>query len=254
MFNDDGELTRENGTPHKGRAFYACALRTILKQKYFGSSAINAYIQLALVHDNIGETMKYLGRYDESLFINPISINVPTNIKVLGKMEINPTVTILDNKLEKTFNLGQFIENLNVDNQLKIAKFLNDGMGETQAVLALVKCLSTGNTVEKKASNTELIQQIVEGIMDYNHYILNTDDDIKNVVVPGCSVINKICELLHNKQFPPRTMRDYLDSAVDLNKELESMGIVNGLNNTSHNGKYHRKTSDELVDTIVEYI
>ena len=262
MFDDDGELTRENGTPHKGRAFYACALRAILKQKYFGSSAINAYIQLALVHDNIGETMKYLGRYDESLFINPISINVPTNIKVLGKMDINPTVTITDNKLEKTFNLEQFIENLNQDNQLKIAEFLNDGMGQTQAVLALVECLSTGNTVEKtakeptekKASNTELIQQIVEGIMNYNRYILNTDDDIKKLIVPTCGIINKISELLHNKQFPPKTMRDYLDSAVDLNKELESMGIDNGLNNSSHNGKHHRKTMNELVGTIVEYI
>jgi hypothetical protein len=263
MFDDNGELTRENGTPHKGRAFYACALRATLKQKYFGSSAINAYIQLALVHDNIGETMKYLGRYDESLFINPISINVPTNIKVLGKMEINPTVIIADNKLEKTFNLGQFIENLNVDNQLKIAEFLNDGMGETQAVLALVEHLSTGyktttveknvkEPTEKKESNTDLIKQIVEGVMHYNRQ--NADDDIKNLVVPTCGVINKISEVLHNKQFPPKTMRDYLDSAIDVNKELESMGIDNGLNNSSHNGKYHRKTMNELIDTIVEYI
>ena len=259
MFNDNGELTRENGTPHKGRAFYACALRAILKQKYFGSSAINAYIQLALVHDNIGETMKYLGRYDESLFINPISINIPTNIKVLGKMEINPTVTITDNKLEKTFNLEQFIENLNQDNQLKIAEFLNDGMGQTQAVLALVEYLSTGEKnvkqpTDKKKSNTELIEEIVEGVMDYNRYILNTDNDIKKLIVPTCGIINKISELLHNKQFPPKTMRDYLDSAVDLNKELESMGIDNGLNNSSHNGKHHRKTMNELVGTIVEYI
>jgi len=264
MFNDDGELTRENGTPHKGRAFYACALRATLKQKYFGSSAINAYIQLALVHDNIGETMKYLGRYDESLFINPVSVNIPTNIKVLGKMELNPTITIADNKLEKTFNLEQFIENLNQDNQLKIAEFLNSGMGETQAVLTLVECLSTGDKTsksvennvkqptEKKKSNTELIEQIVEGVMHYNRQ--NADDDIKKLVVPTCGIINKISELLHNKQFPPKTMRDYLDSAVDLNKELESMGIENGLNDSSHNGKHHRKTMNELVATIVEYI
>jgi hypothetical protein len=105
MFDDDGELTRENGTPHKGRAFYACALRAILKQKYFGSSAINTYVQLALVHDSIAETMKYLGRYDEALFINPININLPTNIKGLGKrMDINQTVEIVENKLDKNFN------------------------------------------------------------------------------------------------------------------------------------------------------
>lgn len=264
MFDDDSELTRENGTPHKGRAFYACALRAILKQKYFGSSAINAYIQLALVHDNIGETMKYLGRYDETLFINPVNINVPTNIKMIGKVEINPTIAITDNKLEKTFNLEQFIESLNVDNQLKIAQFLNSGMGETQAVLALVECLSTGDKIiksvdknikeptEKKESNTDLVRKIVEGVMHYNRQ--NIDNDIKNVVIPTCGIINKISEFLHGKQFPPKTMRDYLDSAVDVNKELESMGIENGLNNSSHNGKYHRKTMNELVGTIKEYI
>jgi hypothetical protein len=265
MFDDNGELMtgKENGTPHKGRAFYACALRAVLKSKYFGSAAINTYIQKSLVHDSIAETMKYLGRYDDSLFINPVKINVPTNINQLGKMNINPVVETVNANLEKTFNLEQFIENLNVDNQLKIAEFLNDGMGETQAVLALVEYLSTGNKTtttvdktakeqtEKKESNTDLIKQIVEGVMHYNR---QNGDDIKNLVVPTCGVINKISEVLHNKQFPPKTMRDYLDSAVDVNNELETMGIDNGLNNSSHNGKYHRKTMNELVDTIVEYI
>jgi hypothetical protein len=265
MFDDNGELItgKENGTPHKGRAFYACALRAVLKSKYFGSAAINTYIQKSLVHDSIAETMKYLGRYDDSLFINPVKINVPTNINQLGKMNINPVVETVNSNLEQTFNLEQFIENLNVDNQLKIAEFLNDGMGETQAVLALVEHLSTSykttttlektvkEPTEKKESNTDLIKQIVEGVMHYNR---QNGDDIKNLVVPTCGVINKISEVLHNKQFPPKTMRDYLDSAVDVNNELETMGIDNGLNNSSHNGKYHRKTMNELVDTIVEYI
>ena len=265
MFDEDDKLTRENGTPHRGRAFYACALRGIIKAKtMFPNSAISTYIQLSLVHDSLAETMKYFGRYDESLFINPVNINLPTNINKIGKMNYTPTTINIENKLDEKFNIEQFIASLSEGNQRKITQLLIDGIGETQAVLALVEYLSTGDKTsksvennvkqptEKKKSNTELIEQIVEGVMHYNRQ--NVDGDIKNVVVPGCSVINKICELLHKKQFPPRTMRDYLDSAVDLNKELESMGIVNGLNNTSHNGKYHRKTSDELVDTIVEYI
>jgi len=271
MFDDDGELTRENGTPHKGRAFYACALRAILKQKYFGSSAINTYVQLALVHDSIAETMKYLGRYDEALFINPVNINLPTNIKGLGKrMDINPTVEIVENKLDKTFNLSQFIEGLSVENQLKIAEFLNDGMGETQAVLALFEYAtanrkfstmipetavseSTDNQPSsRKETVTDTIAQIVENIMHYNRQ--NADGEVEKLAVPTYGLINKICEKIQNKSLASTTVKTYLTKQADkLNEELEQMGISGGINNTSHNGQYHRKTMSELVDTILEY-
>jgi hypothetical protein len=271
MFDDDGELTRENGTPHKGRAFYACALRAILKQKYFGSSAINTYVQLALVHDSIAETMKYLGRYDEALFINPININLPTNIKGLGKrMDINQTVEIVENKLDKNFNLSQFIEGLSVDNQLKIAEFLNDGMGETKAVLALFEYATankkssatvTENVVYESADNqastrketvTDTIAQIVENIMHYNRQ--SADGEIEKIAVPTYGLINKICERIQNKSLASTTVKTYLTKQADkLNEELEKMGVSGGINNTSHNGQYHRKTMSELVDTILEY-
>ena len=270
MFDDDGELTRENGTPHKGRAFYACALRAILKQKYFGSSAINTYVQLALVHDSIAETMKYLGRYDEALFINPIHINIPTNIKGLGKrMDVNTTVLTVENKLDKTFNLPQFIEGLNVDNQLKIAEFLNDGMGETQAVLALFEHATanqksariTENLASESADNqestrketvTDTIAQIVEKIMHYNRQC--ADGKIEKIAVPTYGLINKICERIQNKTLASTTVKTYLTKQADkLNQELEEMGILGGINNTAHNGHYYRKTMSELVDTILEY-
>jgi len=270
MFDDDGELTRENGTPHKGRAFYACALRAILKQKYFGSSAINTYVQLALVHDSIAETMKYLGRYDEALFINPININLPTNIKGLGKrMDVNTTVLTVENKLDKTFNLTQFIEGLNVDNQLKIAEFLNDGMGETQAVLALFEHATanqksarvTETLASESADNqectrketvTDTIAQIVEKIMHYNRQC--ADGKIEKIAVPTYGLINKICERIQNKSLASTTVKTYLTKQADkLNQELEEMGILGGINNTAHNGHYYRKTMSELVDTILEY-
>jgi hypothetical protein len=270
MFDDDGELTRENGTPHKGRAFYACALRAILKQKYFGSSAINTYVQLALVHDSIAETMKYLGRYDEALFINPININLPTNIKGLGKrMDVKTTVLTVENKLDKTFNLTQFIEGLSVDNQLKIAEFLNDGMGETQAVLALFEHATanqksarvTENLASESADNqestrketvTDTIAQIVEKIMHYNRQC--ADGEIEKIAVPTYGLINKICERIQNKSLASTTVKTYLTKQADkLNQELEQMGILGGINNTAHNGHYYRKTMSELVDTILEY-
>ncbi|MEG4347129.1 protelomerase family protein [Microcoleus sp. A003_D6] len=262
MFDDEGELTKENGTPHKGRAFYACTLRAILKAKRFGSSAINTYVQLSLGHDSIAETMKYLGRYDESQYINPLNINLPTNITGLGKMNYTPTT--VENQLDKTFNLEQFIEGLDVENQLKIAEFLNDGMGETQAVLALFnyqvvnrKSVNADNTksnlLPSKETVTDTVAQIVEGVMHYNRQ--NADGGIEKMAVPTYGLINKISVEKYGKQIASTTVKNYLEKNVNqLNKELAEMGIPAGLDNTAHNGKYHRKTTNELVATIIEFI
>ena len=92
-YDDDGNLTKDNGSSHRGRAFYACALRAILKAKKFKDSAANKYIQLSLAHDKVGITIKYLGRYDESDFINPIDIDIPTNIKEFRKNEYSSNRT-----------------------------------------------------------------------------------------------------------------------------------------------------------------
>jgi len=263
MFDDEGELTKENGTPHKGRAFYACALRGILKAKNFPNSAISTYIQLSLVHDSLAETMKYLGRYDESLYINPVNINLPTNINKIGKMNYTPTVINIESQLDKKFNIEQFIAGLSDSNQRAITQFLIDGMGETQAVLELVNRKAeqiTGETEPKTSepkqttvSVTDTVAEIVEGIMHYNRQ--NTDGDIEKLAVPTYGLINKISSQKYGKQMAATTVKAYLDKkASELNKEFADMGIPAGLDNTAHNGKYFRKTINELVATIIEFI
>ena len=87
-YEDDGTLLEGNGSPHKGRAFYACALRAILKSKKYGNDACNKYIQQCLAHEEVGITIKYLGRYDDKEFINPIEINALTNIKKKNTLPI----------------------------------------------------------------------------------------------------------------------------------------------------------------------
>jgi hypothetical protein len=267
MFDDEGQLTKENGTPHKGRAFYACALRGILKAKNFPNSAISTYIQLSLVHDSLAETMKYLGRFDESLYINPTNINLPTNINKIGKMNYTPTVTSIENELDKQFNIEQFIAGLNDDNQRTITQFLIDGMGETQAVLELVKSLTnqkpksvtqeieqkTTEPKQSKLSVTDTVAEIVEGIMHYNRQ--SADGGVEKIAVPTYGLINKISLQKYGKQIAATTVKAYLDKkAPELNKELAEMEIPAGLDNTAHNGKYFRKTINELVDTIIEFI
>jgi hypothetical protein len=60
---------------------------------------------------------------------------------------------------------------------------------------------------------------------------------------------------LYNKQIAPITVKNYLDKRNDeLTKELEDLGVLDGLKNSTHNGKYYRKTMNELVATIIEYI
>lgn len=273
MYDDDGELSDDkiNGTPHKGRAFYACVLRAILKGKYFGSSAINTYVQLALVHDNIAETMKYLGRYDESLYINPVNINIPTNIKGLGEVYIEPTVKT-EIKLDEKFNLMQFIEGLSNDNQLTIAEFLNDGMGETQAILALIELLSDTdskkNHNQSDESGLEIVTRIVDGIMDYNRDVcpgewtrtvdgaIDFDREVykTKIVVPTYGLINKIYQKTHGKQMAPKTVRTFFERNKEVNEELEEMGVVGGVKNDTHNGVHFRKTFNKMIESILVYV
>jgi hypothetical protein len=263
-FDDDGQLIKENGTPHKGRAFYACALRSILKGKYFGSSAINTYVQLSLAHDNIAETMKYLGRYDESLYINPVNINIPTNITNLGKMTIAPIISETVNTIAKGFSLEVFIEGLSEGNQFKMAEILSVEKDVNKAVLKLIESLenNTGKsdvideTVKKSglkvATVTDNIAEIVETIMHYNRQI--EGDEIKDLAVPSYRLINTINVQLYGKQLAPTTVKTFLEShKTPLDSELKTMGVIEGLSDSSHNGKYHRKTMAILVATILEY-
>lgn len=265
MFDDEGELTKENGTPHKGRAFYACALRSILKAKKFPNSAISTYVQLSLVHDSLAETMKYLGRYDESLYINPVNINLPTNINKIGKMDYTPTIKSIESELDRKFNIEQFIAGLSDKNQRTITQFLIDGMGETQAVLELFVSLSLEDDIDynvveptpSKETVTDNISWIVESIMEYNKNVYNEDDKsetIKQLAVPTYGLINKISIMRYGKSVAASTVKKYFENNdPGYHEDLIEMGIEGGFNNTSHNGKYFRKTINDLVGTIIKF-
>lgn len=271
-FDDDGNLTAANGSPHKGRAFYSCALRSILKTaKSFNDSASNKYIQLCLAHENVGITIKYLGRYDENIFINPIDINIPTNIKGLGKMTTalapvktpkattakKPATTPTKSTVPKvapknTLDIDAFITALDADLQVKFAELMNSETSLTNALIALINTAkqqkSNGTTNTKKISVSDEVATIVKAIMRYNgEQTLNT-----NRVVPTFALINKISEKLLNKSMAKKTIDTWLEANTnDLHKPLEAMDIQGGLYNSMWNGKHHRKDMDTVIDTII---
>jgi hypothetical protein len=271
-FDDNGNLTDANGSPHKGRAFYACALRSILKTaKSFNDSASNKYIQLCLSHENVGITIKYLGRYDENIFINPIDINIPTNIKGLGKMTtaLAPVKTPKATTVKKpattpkaptapkvapknTFDIDTFITALDAELQVKFAELINSESSLTNAVIALINTAkqqkSNGTMNAKKPSVSDEVATIVKAIMTYNtEQTLNT-----NRVVPTFALINKISEKMLNKSMAKKTIDTWLEANTnDLHKPLEAMDIQGGLYNSMWNGKHHRKDMDAVIDTII---
>ena len=161
-FDDDGNLAKPNGSPHKGRAFYACALKNILRQKGFNSKASLTYVQLALAHDNVNETIKYIERYDEGNFINPININVPTNINGLGKMETAPVIETTIQTVDEGFNLDEFIEGMNFENNMKYVEFFEAKKSVTKAVLALIEYLSFNKKFVDKGVNVSSQQPITQ--------------------------------------------------------------------------------------------
>ncbi len=265
-YDDSGKLINANGSLHKGRAFYACALRAILKAKGTRDKAIQNYIQLSLAHDSITETVKYLGRYDETDFCNPIDVNIAVNIKELGKMSVavieeiktpetteeKPVKTIKDTAKKSpktTFNTDKFIDGLSEDLQVKFGELLNSEGSLTDAVLALVKfSRNKSETVKSaKVSVSDEIKTLVTAILDYN----SQQTENTKCVVPTYALINKIAAKFLNKSLAKVTVDSVLN---DLNDDITSRLAtkeITGLNLGNWNGKYHRKDLDTVIDSIV---
>ncbi|MEG4109441.1 protelomerase family protein [Microcoleus sp. S13_C5] len=288
-FDDNSKLKKPNGSPHKGRSFYASALKNILRHKGFNSNAILTYVQLALAHEGVSETLKYVNKYDEDNFINPININIPLNINELGKMEIIPVIETPVATNNEGFNLDEFLDGMTFENNMKYVEFLENKGSITKAILALIDYLSVNKKFVDKAENslrqqpttqqpasqqpvsqqpvslqsasdestskesvTAKVAQIVETIMHYNRQIFN-GENVEELAVPNYGLINKINLRLYNKNMASTTVKAYTDKCKEQSAELEQMGIVGGFDNIAHNGKYYRKTMDELVARILEY-
>lgn len=265
-FDSEGNLIEKDadGTPHKGRSFYACALRAVLKLNGFGNAACIKVIQKSLAHDNEGETMRYLASFDESLFINPpTDITISTNLNDFGKM-LNPPVIPVKEAV-KSFNLENFIDGLEAEENLKLIEFLRSGMSETQAILELFKIVRNQKPATKTAEKTDtpevkekpvikIVEEIVEGIMKYNHH--DTQGDITKIAIPSHGLINKISELMRDgKSIAPSTVNKYFEKFTPiLHVRLKELGIIEGLKDGKHNGKYFRNTMPELAAKILEYI
>lgn len=269
-YDDNGNLTKDNGSSHRGRAFYSCALRAILKAKGFKDSAANKYIQLSLAHDKVGITIKYLGRYDESDFINPIDIDIPTNIKELGKMSTavierakttdkpvdketvedtkKPTETKKSSK--DSFDIDAFTNGLDADLQVKFAELMNSETDLTKAVLSLVKTAQSNpnqSTKRNKPSVADEVKEIIAGIMDYN----SQQPENTNCVVPTYTLINKIAVKTLEKEVARKTVGDVLE---ELNNDIATRLAhkeITGLDIGKWNGKHHRKDMDSVIDKIV---
>ena len=259
-YDDDGNLTAANGSPHKARAFYACALRALLKAKNFGDSASNKYIQLCLAHESVGITIKYLGRYDEKEFINPVDLNIPTGISKLGKQKqtaIKPTASVettekvshISKPSKATFDIDAFINGLEGNLQVKFQELLASESSLTNAVLALTKIASANKkeVVQTKISVSDEVHRIITAIMDYNgEQTLNT-----NCVVPSYALINKISEKFFNKSIYKKTIDNvltYLEG--DINTRLMHKNIEIS-EKDKWNAKYHRRTLNTVINNII---
>lgn len=264
-YDDNGNLVKANGTPHKGRAFYACAIRAILKEiKGFKDSPSSLYIKNCLAHESQGITIKYLGRYDEKDFVNPIDINIPTNVKSLGllsKTKFNKIQKSLVNKTEtkpkpktnpkNTFDIDAFITGLPNDLQVKFAELMSNESSLTNAILGLISISSkegknTSHQINKVTVSDE-IKIIIAAIIDYNsQQTINT-----NCVVPTYALINKISERYLNKSIAKSTVDTVLKSLNnDITTRLNQKEIT-GLDIGTWNGKHHRKTLNTVIDSIV---
>lgn len=268
-YDSDGNIDKEDGTPHKGRSFYACAFRAVLKLNGFPSAASIKFVQLALAQDSESEVMKYLASFDEGLFINPIYFEVSTNHNDFGKMKNPPVIPVKE--AVKSFDIDNFKEGLPFEESLQLLKFLKSGMSETQAILELFKLVrnqkpatkTTEKTTEKTAEKTDKpeakakprsksVKEIVEGIMHYNRQA--TEGDIKKIAIPSHGLINEIAKIRLGVTIAPLTINNHFKQYNDaLDKELKEMGITEGMADKLHNNKCFNGAFFELAAKILEY-
>ncbi|MEO1558100.1 MAG: protelomerase family protein [Cyanobacteria bacterium J06632_19] len=282
-YDDDSNLTKDNGSSHRGRAFYSCALRAILKAEMYKDmdSAASKYIQLSVAHETVAVTIRYLGRYNESDFINPIDIGIPDNIKELGKMDtavierakttdrliVNATLDETKKSIEgakedvenkkptkDSFDIDAFISGLDADLQVKFAELMNSETDLTSAVLSLINITQSTaaaqSTKRNKPSVTDEVREIIAGIMDYN----SQQTENTNCVVPTYTLVNKLAIKTLEKEVHRKAVNDVLEELNDDIATRLSHKEITGLDIGKWNGKHHRKDMKSVIDKIVNVL
>ena len=264
-FNDNGKRIDNDGTPHKARAFYACTLRAILRSQGTRNATINRYVQLCLNHETTEHTAKYLNRFDDSEFINPINITLEKNIRGLGMTTTlqNKKLNEINNKKSSSkskkadkneFSIDKFIEGISSDMQIKFQDLIDDeNLTTTEALITLVNFAEKHKGKTHRTSVSDIVAEIVDATMRYNSQCPTTKERVK----PSYAFINRVGKAFNGRQISRSTVEDYLKSvATDLNERLINFGIIDrSIQDDSDindwNAKYHRRDMDEVVNNMI---
>jgi hypothetical protein len=299
-YDNVGRLINSDASPHKARAFYACALRAIYQSNGMRETSVIRLIKKSLVHENESETTKYLGKYSTDEFINAPSIELPTNYNDLGaKKEImitaikeaqqatkeakkseakpalstglQPSTKATAKQSKLTINLEELLDGLSEDEQIKVGKMLSEKISVTTIILNLIadakKSSKSMNKEQKpkRKSVTEKINEIAKAILTFNMRV----SEEQKPVVPTYGLINKISKRLPGETPSAEIAGSTFDAWLkanknDLDKELLNAGIpivndtagkwdTNG-ETVKWNGKYYRRTIDDVIDQILEIL
>ena len=252
----------KEGNLHKCRAFYACAMKAILKAKNIKDNAIYNLIQKSLAHKNIGETMDYLKRYESSQFTNLIDIPLTTNIKELGvipmpvkkvvatveKIEVKEFKEVKEVKEDKTtLTMDLFISQLPGNVQVRIAELTSQGE-KLESILTSALVVFCDSKQPKERLNS-IIDKLFNIIKKYN----DSQSENTKKVYPTYGLLNKIYKKLTGKELAAKTYNDYFE----LNENEVNKYLSNGENSIpmidlkTWNNKHHRKDTDSIIELVI---
>ena len=285
-YDDNGNKIDNNASTHKARAFYTWALVPVLKKHGFNQKQAKLYLKNCLGHDNIKDTDKYFNRYDENQFVDAIDINIPTNFKEIGLIDVaiveklnseiessKPQIvskeveTETETKTEtettnQTFDLQRFVDEIPEELQIKFTKLLNDGVDLTSALVKTVKDATiTKVEKEEKPLVSDKITEILTAVMEYNEQ----QPEVKNIVVPSYAAVNRIHKFWQGKEIARKTYDEvWKEYGRDIVERLQNRDIPNisrdeaksqGLvSQEMHNGKYHRRDMDDVASKVVNIL
>jgi uncharacterized protein YehS (DUF1456 family) len=268
LFGDKFETIESNeGSLHKCRAFYACAIKAILKAKNIKDSVIHTLIQKSTAHKNDTEVLTYLKKYESSQFINLIDIPLTTNIKELGVIDMpvkkavptvdkpevkEPTAKMLDktpvNSDKETLTMDLFISQLPGNVQVKIGELTSQG--ESLESILTMALISLCESKQPRESVTSIIDKLFHVIKIYNDkQTVNTKK-----VYPTYGLLNKIYKKLTGKQLTnDATYKPYFESVESDVDEYLSTGenSIPIKELKTWNNKHHRKDTDSIIEVII---
>lgn len=286
-YSEKGVKIDNNASTHKSRAFYIWALFPVLKYNKYNLKQAKAYLQRCLGHDDSKDTEKYFNRYDENQFTQGVDIEIPLNLKEVGKATEEKVFELAKEweeeklleaqekaeaeaevKQEQLENLSSSFEGESKESseETPLDKFIEEvikGLSNklqaefsrlsvatknpAKALTILINNLEKINTPPPK--KVDIVEDSLKEIFGGIFLYNSAQPEDRDKVYPTYSLVNKIYSKLLDKEVGVTVYQRVFDELkTDIEEKVRLQNITEKQNN------FHRKRMPQTIVKIVQYV